>query len=149
MSLSEFGERLKINLIKKWNQFENEKLEEDFPFYTMIEFSNKVPIAMEYKNIKLLGGQVLHSYFGPSHGSKSWHTWRLEQVSRKWTPEEQDLWIIAGCKGVRVMLKECLEVFGEVLAKERQKGKDIILDSYIPADGTYIFVTGKGIWKSL
>ena len=53
MSLSEFGERLKINLIKKWNQFENEKLEEDFPFYTMIEFSNKVPIAMEYKNIKL------------------------------------------------------------------------------------------------
>ena len=33
------------------------------------------------------------------------------------------------------MLKECLEVFGEVLAKERQKGKDIILDSYIPADG--------------
>nr|WP_296010384.1 CRISPR-associated endoribonuclease Cas6 [uncultured Blautia sp.] len=55
MSLSEFGERLKINLIKKWNQFENEKLEEDFPFYTMIEFSNKVPIAMEYKNIKLLG----------------------------------------------------------------------------------------------
>lgn len=42
------------------------------------------------------------------------------------------------------MLKECLEVFGEVLAKERQRGKDIILDSYIPADGTYIFVDGQG-----
>ena len=45
------------------------------------------------------------------------------------------------------MLKECLEVFGEVLAKERQKGKDIILDSYIPADGTYIFVDGQGNMK--
>ena len=55
MSLSEFGERLKVNLIKKWNQFENEKLDEDFSLYTRIEFSNKVPIAMEYKNIKLLG----------------------------------------------------------------------------------------------
>ncbi len=55
MNLSEYGERLKVNLIKKWNYFENEKLDEDFPLYTMIEFSNKVPIAVEYKNIKLLG----------------------------------------------------------------------------------------------
>lgn len=55
MSLTEFGERLKVNLIKKWNQFTNEKLDEDFELYTMIDFSNKVPIAMEYKNIKLLG----------------------------------------------------------------------------------------------
>lgn len=55
MSLEEFGERLKVNLIKKWNQFENGKLDEDFPLYTWIEFSNKVPIAVEYKNIKLLG----------------------------------------------------------------------------------------------
>lgn len=42
------------------------------------------------------------------------------------------------------MLKECLEVFGEILEKERKKGKDIILDSYIPADGTYIFVDKDG-----
>ena len=28
------------------------------------------------------------------------------------------------------MLKECLEVFGEVLEQGRQNGKDIILDSY-------------------
>ncbi len=55
MSLFEYGERLKVNLIKKWNEFENEKLDEDFEFYTMIDFSNKVPVAMEYKNIKLLG----------------------------------------------------------------------------------------------
>lgn len=55
MNLSEYGERLKANLIKKWNQFENEKLNEDFQLYTMIDFSNKVPVAMEYKNIRLLG----------------------------------------------------------------------------------------------
>ena len=55
MNLTEFGERLKVNLIKKWNQFAHEKLEEDFELYTVIDFSNKVPIAMEYKNIKLLG----------------------------------------------------------------------------------------------
>lgn len=42
------------------------------------------------------------------------------------------------------MLKECLEVFGEVLEQGRQNGKNIILDSYIPADGTYIFVDRQG-----
>ena len=42
------------------------------------------------------------------------------------------------------MLKECLEVFGEVLEQGRQNGKNIILDSYIPADGTYIFVNRQG-----
>ena len=41
------------------------------------------------------------------------------------------------------MLKECLEVFGEVL---KQK-EDIILDSYIPTDGTYIFVDAQGKMK--
>lgn len=41
------------------------------------------------------------------------------------------------------MLKECLEVFGEVLEQGRQNGKNIILDSYIPADGTYIFEIGR------
>ena len=45
------------------------------------------------------------------------------------------------------MLKECLEVFGEILEKEQKKGKDIILDSYIPADGTYIFVDKDGNLK--
>lgn len=55
MNLSEYGERIKVNLIKKWNQFEHEKLDEEFPLYSLIEFSNKVPVAMEYKNIRLLG----------------------------------------------------------------------------------------------
>lgn len=55
MNLSEYGDRIKVNLIKKWNQFEHEKLDEEFPLYSLIEFSNKVPVAMEYKNIRLLG----------------------------------------------------------------------------------------------
>lgn len=47
------------------------------------------------------------------------------------------------------MLKECLEVFGEIVSQERKKGKDIVLDSYIPADGTYIFVNQQGNIKDI
>lgn len=58
MSLSEFEERLKVNLIKKWNHFTGEKINEDFQLYTMLEFLNEGPIVMEYKNVKLLGDKV-------------------------------------------------------------------------------------------
>lgn len=40
------------------------------------------------------------------------------------------------------MLQECLQVFKEEYAK---KGDKLILDSYIPADGTYILVGNDGI----
>ena len=36
------------------------------------------------------------------------------------------------------MLKECLEIFENEL---HEKGENLILDSYIPADGTYIVVS--------
>ena len=58
MDLSEYEERLKVNLIKKWNHFTGEKLNEDFQFYTMLVFLNQGPIVMEYKNVKLLGDKV-------------------------------------------------------------------------------------------
>ncbi len=58
MSLSEFEERIKINLIKKYNKFTGEKIEENFDFYTSIEFKNKKPISVNYKNIKLLGDKL-------------------------------------------------------------------------------------------
>lgn len=58
MSLSEYEERLKVNLIKKWNSFTGERLEEDFPLYTALEFLNRSPIAMNYKNIRLLGDKI-------------------------------------------------------------------------------------------
>lgn len=58
LSLMEYEERLKINLIKKYNQFTGEKVKEDFPFYTLLEFKNRMPIAVPYKGIKLLGDKV-------------------------------------------------------------------------------------------
>ncbi len=58
MALDEFEKRLKVNLIKKWNQFEEDKLDEDFQMYTMLEFLNAAPIRMEYKGITLLGDKI-------------------------------------------------------------------------------------------
>lgn len=58
ISFAEFEQRLKVNLIKKWNAYYQEKIDEDFDLYTVIELKNKKPIAMEYKSIKLLGDKV-------------------------------------------------------------------------------------------
>lgn len=58
MNLAAFEERLKVNLIKKWNSFTGEKINEDFQLYTSLEFLNDVPISVEYKNIKLLGDKI-------------------------------------------------------------------------------------------
>ena len=58
MDLSEWEERVKVNLIKKWNRFNNEKIDEDFDLYTSIEFKNKIPVAVTYKNVKLLGDKI-------------------------------------------------------------------------------------------
>ncbi|WP_072523607.1 CRISPR-associated endoribonuclease Cas6 [Clostridium sp. Marseille-P3244] len=57
-SLPEFEDRLKTNLIKKWNAFQHDKIDEDFQLYTSLEFLNEGPIALEYKNIKLLGDKI-------------------------------------------------------------------------------------------
>ncbi|MDD2980682.1 MAG: CRISPR-associated endoribonuclease Cas6 [Hespellia sp.] len=58
MSLGKFEERLKVNLIKKWNYFETEKLTEDFQLYNLLEFLNEGPIKMNYKNVDLLGDKL-------------------------------------------------------------------------------------------
>lgn len=58
MNLIGWEERIKVNLIKKWNRFNNDKLDENFDLYTMIEFKNKIPVSVCYKNIKLLGDKV-------------------------------------------------------------------------------------------
>ena len=57
-SLRNYEERLKINLIKKYNSLVGTKIEEDFSLFTMISFNNKVPIGCDYKNIRLLGDKV-------------------------------------------------------------------------------------------
>lgn len=58
MKLEQYEERLKVNLIKKWNSFTGEQINEDFQFYTLIEFLNTLPIGVNYKNIKLLGDKL-------------------------------------------------------------------------------------------
>ena len=58
MTVEQYEERLKINLIKKWNEFYGEKIEEDFELFTGIEFLSKCPIASKYKEIKLLGDKI-------------------------------------------------------------------------------------------
>ena len=58
MSVSKFEERLKVNLIKKWNCFTGEQIDEDFPLFTTLEFLNREPIAMNYKTVRLLGDKV-------------------------------------------------------------------------------------------
>lgn len=58
IKLDKFEERLKANLIKKYNSITNSKINEDFQLYTTIEFKNKTPISTKYKNIKLLGDKI-------------------------------------------------------------------------------------------
>lgn len=55
MNLSQFEKSLIENIIKKYNQYMNEKIDENFQFYTNITFLNSAPIANEYKGIRLLG----------------------------------------------------------------------------------------------
>ena len=58
LSLKDFEIRLKVNLIKKYNTINNTKIDEDFDLYTSIEFKNKKPCPIKYKNIKLLGDKI-------------------------------------------------------------------------------------------
>lgn len=59
MDVDNFLDRLKINLIKKYNQFYEEKLDETENIFEKIEFRNNVPIKCSYKNINLLGDKVI------------------------------------------------------------------------------------------
>ena len=56
MSQEEFEQRFIINLTKKINNFKGDINVEKF--YSTIEFLNKTPVPMKYKNIKLLGDKV-------------------------------------------------------------------------------------------
>lgn len=58
LSLKDFERRLIENLIKKYNIINNTKIDEDFEFYTSLEFKNRKPCAMNIKNIKLLGDKI-------------------------------------------------------------------------------------------
>lgn len=58
LSIEQYEERLKVNLLKKWHCFYGEKLPEDFELFNGVEFLNKSPVALEYKNIRLLGDKL-------------------------------------------------------------------------------------------
>lgn len=58
MTLEEFENRIKVNLIKKKNEFDETKMDEDFQLFTAIVLKNKVPIGIKYKDIKLLGDKI-------------------------------------------------------------------------------------------
>ena len=58
MSVTEFEQRLKINLIKKYHTLTGKSLDEDFDLYTHFKFLNEKPIKMQYKGILLLGDKL-------------------------------------------------------------------------------------------
>ena len=73
ISFDEFEQKLKSNLIKKWNAFHEEKIDEDFELYTAIELKNRKPIAMKYKNRKLLADKVQIQVADNEQAQKIWH----------------------------------------------------------------------------
>lgn len=58
LSLEQFEKRLLDNIIKKYNYIYESKINEDFIFYNKLEFKNKKPIAINYKDVRLLGDKL-------------------------------------------------------------------------------------------
>lgn len=58
ISFDEYEQRLKVNLIKKYNVLTGTKLDESFDLYRQIELVNRKPIAVPYKRIRLLGDKL-------------------------------------------------------------------------------------------
>lgn len=58
ITTAEFENRLKVNLIKKYNQIHDTKIDENFELFNLIEFKNEVPIKVPYKNVVLLGDKL-------------------------------------------------------------------------------------------
>lgn len=57
-SIADFERLLKDNLYKKYKHFFSEEIVEENELYTNIQFDNKKPIGMKYKNVTLLGDKV-------------------------------------------------------------------------------------------
>ncbi|MBC2578595.1 CRISPR-associated endoribonuclease Cas6 [Peptostreptococcus russellii] len=58
ISLEEFERRIFENLVKKYNDYSKNKIDEDFQLYNSITFLNKKPIKSHYKEISLLGDKL-------------------------------------------------------------------------------------------
>ncbi len=57
-SVDIFEKRLKENLIKKYNNFTNQKIDEEFDLFTFMKFDNIKPIASKYKGVRMLGDKI-------------------------------------------------------------------------------------------
>ena len=58
LEINDFERRIKENLIKKYNNIFNKNIDENFKLYKSIEFKNRVPISISYKEKKLLGDKI-------------------------------------------------------------------------------------------
>lgn len=58
ISVTQFEENLKVNLIKKYKKFTGQNINEDVLLYDVIKFNNRMPIKIPYKNINLLGDKI-------------------------------------------------------------------------------------------
>lgn len=58
ITLDEYENRLKVNLIKKYNQLTGENINENFPLFNSLEFNNRKPVGVKYKNINMLGDKL-------------------------------------------------------------------------------------------
>ncbi|MPM80204.1 hypothetical protein SDC9_127251 [bioreactor metagenome] len=58
LSLDDYENRIKSNLIKKYNQFLQTEIDENFPIYNFIAFDNKKPVSTVVKDVELLGDKV-------------------------------------------------------------------------------------------
>lgn len=58
LSLDEYERRVTENLIKKYNTFFNEKLDENFELFNLFKFDNQKPISCRYKKIHIMGDKV-------------------------------------------------------------------------------------------
>lgn len=70
MDVEQYMERLKINLIKKYNSFFNTKIDENFEMFTSILIKNKCPIGFKYKGIKLPGDKIELTIAGNEQAQK-------------------------------------------------------------------------------
>jgi CRISPR-associated endoribonuclease Cas6 len=57
-SVEIFEKRLKENLIKKYKDFTNQKINEEVDLFTFMKFDNSKPISTKYKKIKMLGDKI-------------------------------------------------------------------------------------------
>ena len=86
ISRDEYEERIKVNLIKKYNDFTGEKLDENFKLYESLEFKNEKPVKFNYKGKVFLGDKLSFIVSDNEIAQKLWYmslgTGILENNSR-------------------------------------------------------------------